>query len=146
AITIIGYQPLYRWLTLLMMNTGGSATPPVLMKTAITRARLTELLGQDYFDRQGRDNLFIVGMFSMLDAIFEMPIESVLEKLNLPEAVTEALLTRTGIYGPFLELVEACEGEDVERINALAESLALNSDRVNEAHLQALTWAEALAA
>lgn len=144
ALSILGYQQLYRWLTLLIVTSNEGATPPALMKTAITRGRLTELLGQDMVDRSERDNLFIVGIFSLLDAMLEMPMDKVLDKLTLPENIADALLTREGIYGPFLSLAEACESADMARINELAMSLTLEPAKVNEAHLQALAWVEEL--
>jgi EAL and modified HD-GYP domain-containing signal transduction protein len=144
ALSILGYQQLYRWLTLLIVTTNENATPPALMKTAITRGRLTELLGQDLVDRGERDNLFIVGIFSLLDAMLEMPMDQVLEKLTLPENIADALLRRDGIYGPFLALAEACESADIGRINELANALTIEPAKVNEAHLKALAWVEEL--
>lgn len=70
------------------------------MKTSITRGRLTELRGESYFDKHDRDNLFIVGTYSLLDAILNMPMEKVLEKIQSPNTVSEALLTHDGIYSP----------------------------------------------
>ncbi len=144
ALTILGRNQLYRWLTLLMVTAGENATPPALMKTSITRGRLTELLGEGYFEKSDRDNLFIVGVFSLLDAILKMKMEQVLEKIQLPEPVTEALLTREGIYGPFLQLTEACEDANSTRILELAEHLQMDAAKVNEAHIAALAWVETL--
>lgn len=144
ALSILGYQQLYRWLTLLIVTTNENATPPALMKTAITRGRLTELLGYTLVDRSERDNLFIVGIFSLLDAMLEMPMEKVLEKLTLPGNISDALLHRNGIYGPFLSLAEACESADINRIVELATALTLEPATVNEAHLKALAWVEEL--
>lgn len=144
ALSILGYQQLYRWLTLLIVTSNEGATPPALMKTAITRGRLTELLGQDMVDRSERDNLFIVGIFSLLDAMLEMPMDKVLDKLTLPENIADALLNRDGIYGPFLSLSEACESADMARIDELATALTIEPAKVNEAHLQALAWVEEL--
>jgi EAL and modified HD-GYP domain-containing signal transduction protein len=144
AMTILGRNQLTRWLTLLMVTAGENSTPPALMKTSITRGRLTELLGEGYFEKKDRDNLFIVGAFSLLDAILKMPIDQVLEKIQLSEPVAEALLNREGIYGPFLQLTEACEDSDDARILELAELLQLDSAKVNKCHLSALAWTEAL--
>jgi EAL and modified HD-GYP domain-containing signal transduction protein len=144
AITILGYDQLYRWLTLLMVTAGENSAPPALMKTAITRGRLTELLGAGYLSKKEREDLFIVGVFSLLDAMLEMPMDQALDKLNLPEAVTEALLHRSGVYGPFLQLAEACEGADVDRIRTLAESLIMDPELVNKCHIEALSWTEGL--
>lgn len=144
AIAILGYQQLYRWLTLLLVTAGQATTPHALLITAMTRGRLTELLGQDYMEPRDRDNLFVVGMFSLLDAILETPMESVLERLSMPVAVSDALLTRQGIYGPFLALTEACEEGDVGKIEGLAASLQLEPEKINRAHLAALAWAETM--
>ena len=144
ALTILGYNQLYRWLTLLMVTAGENSTPPALMKTSITRGRLTELLGESYFDKTERDNLFIIGVFSLLDAMLEMPMEQVLDKIQLPEAVNDALLNRTGPYGPFLQLTEACESAESARVTQLAESLQMDTDQVNNKHIAALAWVEEL--
>lgn len=144
ALAILGYQQLYRWLTLLLATAGNDSTPPALMKTAITRGRLTELLGQGYLEKSERDNLFIVGIFSMLDAMLEMPMADILEKLYLPEAICDALLTRQGMYGPFLSLAEACESSESGRIEELADSMAMDPESINKAHLEALAWVEQL--
>jgi EAL and modified HD-GYP domain-containing signal transduction protein len=144
AITILGYDQLYRWLTLLMVTAGDNSTPPALMRTAITRGRLTELLGAGYLNKNERDDLFIVGVFSLLDAMLEMPMEQALDKLSLTDAVTEALLHRTGVYGPFLQLAEATEGADINKIRQLAESLVMDPEAVNKCHIEALSWTEGL--
>jgi len=91
-----------------------------------------------------QDNLFITGVFSMLDALLETPMEQVLERITIPESVADALLSRSGIYGPILALAEACESGDASRIDTLAESLFLSPEQVNEAHLKALAWVEQL--
>lgn len=144
AVAILGYEQLYRWLTLLLVTAGSSSTSPALMKTAVTRGRLTELLGEGLLDKQERDNLFIVGVFSLLDAMLEMPIEQVLDKLLLPENISDALLHRDGMYGPFLKLAEACEQEDSDKIEELAGMLSIKPEKVNSAHLESLAWVEQL--
>lgn len=144
ALAILGYKQLYRWLTLLLATAGNDSTPPALMKTAITRGRLTELLGQDYLDKNERDNLFIVGIFSLLDAMLEMPMNEILEKLYLPEDICDALLTKQGMYGPFLALTIACEDADPGKIETIAASMAMEPEKVNKAHLEALAWVEQL--
>lgn len=145
AVTILGYQKLYRWLTLLLVTASSDAgTPPALMKTAVTRGRLVELLGQHLLDGTDRDNLFIVGVFSLLDVMLDMPMENILETLLLPDPVSEALLDRTGIYGPFLELTEACEDPDMADVPRLCEQLAISPEMLNRAHVSALAWVEEL--
>ncbi len=144
AVSILGYGPLNKWLTLLLATASPSPMAPVLSRTAVTRGRLCELLGACHLAKSEQDNLFITGVFSMLDALLETPMEQVLERITIPESVADALLSRSGIYGPILALAEACESGDASRIDTLAESLFLSPEQVNEAHLKALAWVEQL--
>lgn len=144
AVALLGYQQLYRWLTLLLVTSGDERTPPALMRTAITRGRLTELLGQGRLGTHEGDNLFIAGVFSLLDTLLDMPMEKILETLSLPKPICEALLLRQGPYSQYLALAEACETGDGERIAALSRQLALEPTHINHLHLDALGWVEKL--
>ena len=52
-------------------------------------------------------------------------------------------LRRGGVYGPFLSLAEACELHN-GHVGQIAESLLVDAHKVNEAHLQAISWAQNL--
>lgn len=144
AVTILGYSPLYRWLSLLLATASTSGNSPVLLETAIVRGRFAELLGQPFMSKTEAENLFVAGMFSLLDRLLGIPMEEVLSSIQLPEAVTEALISRSGIYGPYLALAEACELNSM-LVGSLAESLRINPVDVNKAHLSALVWAKNVA-
>jgi EAL and modified HD-GYP domain-containing signal transduction protein len=142
AVTILGYQNLGRWLALLLASAGSTPAAPALMREAIVRARLGELIGLDLFEPHDRDNLFIVGVFSLLPPILQVPMPALLDQLNLAESLSDALLNRAGLYGPVLRLVEAVEGRDADDIHALALSLNLSAEQLNAHHLEALSWAD----
>ena len=86
---------------------GNSA--PAVGTTAVVRGRLMELLTAELLPAEECDNAFVVGVFSMLDTMLGMPMAKVLESISLPEPVVNALLHRTGLFAPFLELALACE-------------------------------------
>jgi EAL and modified HD-GYP domain-containing signal transduction protein len=144
AVSILGMKPLYRWLSLLLVTAGSGPTSPTLARTAITRGRLCELLGKQCLARNEQDNLFIVGVFSLLPALLEITMEELLERVVIPESFADALLNRQGLYGPFLALAEAMESGELQRLEGLASSLMLTPDQASEAHLQALAWVEQL--
>ena len=144
AVTILGYQKLYRWLTLLLVTAGNENASPALMKTAVTRGRFVELIGQHFVEGHDRDNLFIVGVFSLLDVMLEMPMEQILDNLLLPDNVRDALIAKEGLYGPFLQLAEACEDPDLADVGPLCDSLGITAETLNKAHIAALAWVEEL--
>jgi len=143
AISLMGYAPLYRWLTLLLAGASESGYSPVLMETAVVRGRLTELLGLHALPKAEGENLFVAGMFSLLDRLLGLPMQEVLETIPLPPEVVRALMRREGMYGPYLALAEACELSS-NLVGALAGSLGLGPLEVNKAHLSALAWAQAV--
>jgi c-di-GMP-related signal transduction protein len=143
AVTMLGYAPLFRWLSVLLAVSNSKASPPFMTKKAILRGRFVELMGRGMLPGSDADNLFVVGMFSLIDRLLGVPMREVLGKVQLSEAVQQAILTREGAYGPFLALAESCE-EDGARAAGLAEALFMSADQVNAAHLSALAWAQDL--
>lgn len=141
AISMLGYAPMYRWLTLLLATASTSGYSPVLMETAVVRGRLTELLGVKALKRGEGENLFVAGMFSLLDRLLGLPMQEVLDTIQLPEEVMSALLNRGGMYGPYLALAEACELNS-NLVASLASGLDIDPVDVNKAHLSALAWAQ----
>ncbi|MGH8806342.1 MAG: EAL and HDOD domain-containing protein [Noviherbaspirillum sp.] len=143
AVTLLGYSPLYRWLALLLTTATTSGYSPVLMQAAVIRGRFVELLGHGFLPKNEAENLFVAGMFSLLDRLLGVPMEDVLEKIPLSEAVSQALLARQGIYGPFLALAEACE-LNLADVESMATSLCISANQVNQAQLSALAWVQGL--
>lgn len=144
ALSVVGLQALYRWLTLLLATSGDSDTLTITARTAVVRGRMCELLWAGRMDRIGQDELFITGVFSLLEALMEMPLSAILERTPLPQRLIDALLRRAGPYGPYLALAEASETGDFARIGACSQALALSTETVNSAQLQAMAWAEGL--
>ena len=131
-----------------MINAARKSATDALVTTAVIRGRLVELLGQHLFDASERDNLFIVGMFSLLDAIMRVPMDEIVSQIPLPESVSDALVQRQGPYGPFLQLVESLEKISESGSPADAEmlimSLSLTQAQVNRAQIEAMAWADSL--
>ncbi len=141
AMTMLGYGPLFRWLSLLLATSNAQASPPFLMKKAIMRGRFVELMGKGMLPAGEADNLFVVGMFSLIDQLLGVSMQEVLGKVQLSESVQQAILSREGVYGPFLALAEMCERDGAEAAR-LSEDLFLSAEQVNAAHMSAMAWAQ----
>ncbi|HRM92828.1 MAG TPA: HDOD domain-containing protein, partial [Alicycliphilus sp.] len=145
AVMILGLKKLFRWAALLLTTSRKDGTAPAVGQTAVVRGRLMELLAAELLPKEECDNAFVVGVFSMLDSMLNMPMERALESVALPDSVQQALLHNQGVFAPFLELTKACESGDDAAFARCAEALHLSNRQVNWAHLQALAWAESLA-
>lgn len=144
AVMILGFNKLFRWLTLLFATVRNGSVAPALARNAVTRGRMMELLAQKMMNSEASDDAFVIGIFSTLDVMLGVPMERALGSIQLPEPVTDALLHRNGQYGPLLKLVETCERADVLELEMLAMMLQLEADDVSGAHIQALAWVETL--
>lgn len=146
AVTILGYKNLARWLTLLLATAGTSDLAPAMLREAVVRGRFTELLGADLFEHDDRDNLFIVGVFSLLPPILQMPMKRLLEQVSLPGDINDALLRREGPYGPLLRLAMTLEDPSAQDVDTLAQQLQLPAVEVNRRHAEAIVWSHRLIA
>lgn len=147
ALVALGRQQLYRWLTLILFAGTTDVAPSALVTTAAVRGRMAELFGkelQDTGQRERLDQLFIVGMFSLLEALLNMPLERILHDLHLPEEVLAALTRREGVYGAILNLVESIETGDVDIVNQVSQELGISPATISKVYLEAMAWAASL--
>ncbi len=142
AVTILGYDKLNKWLSLLLVTSSKDATAPALMQASVARGRFMEIVARAFFDKSELDNLFITGAFSLLDVLVGTELAPVLEELHLPEPVVDALLRRDGVYADFLDLALACESDDVAALAEKADALGMEAIDVNRAHMEALSFAD----
>lgn len=143
ALMVLGWQKFYRWLTLLLFTSGETmGLDWAVMENALIRARLAELCARDALSADERDELFVAGMFSLLDVVLSMPMEDVLKQVSLPPLVGEVLLYQQGKYAPYLNLAISCEQSDNENVAALAQAVGLDIWRVNGFHIDAMLWVQ----
>jgi EAL and modified HD-GYP domain-containing signal transduction protein len=142
VITILGYHQLYRWLIMLLVTADQRAGRSVTGMNAIIRGRFMELLGKVHFGKPQADDLFVVGVFSLLDVLFDKPMEVLLEPLNIAATMREALVKRDGPYMPLLLLAEAIEKADEARIDTIHRGLCIDIETVYDTYADALAWAE----
>ena len=144
AVSILGYDALNKWLSLLLVTASRDPSAPALMQTAIARGRFMEEIGGSFFDAAERDNLFITGAFSLLHTLLGTSIQTLLEEMNLPPRVSEALLYGQGDFAPFLHLAQCCESFDPKALQAAVDQLHLGCEQVNRAQLVGLGFADSL--
>lgn len=94
AATMLGYIPLYQWLSLLLETTSAAGPSPGLPQAAIVQGRFVELLGLRLLSGSDADNLFMVGLFSLLDKMLGVSTHLVLRQISLPTVFAKALLYR----------------------------------------------------
>jgi c-di-GMP phosphodiesterase len=141
AIMMLGYQRLKRWLALLLATAGTDANMKPVMFAAVRRGLLMEELVRSSGDEEMRNEMFICGVFSLLDRMFKQPFAELLKTIPVPERVYQALVDHTGPYQPYFALVQAVENESMYDFRAAADTLMLSVSEINRSILSALTSA-----
>jgi c-di-GMP phosphodiesterase len=144
AIMMLGYKKLKRWLALLLATAGQDANLRPVMFAAVRRGLLMEELARSSGDEEMRSELFICGVFSLLDRMMGEPFDSLLKSIPVPERVYQALAEDAGPYWPYCQLIRAVEAESLFDIRDAAELLLMGQGEVNRALLHALAGASQL--
>src|SRR4051812_2324919 len=144
AIMMLGYQRLKRWLALLLATASKDVNQKPIMFAAVRRGLLMEELVRGTGDEELRGEMFICGVFSLLDRMFQQPFKELLGSLPVPQRVYEALVDNAGPYQPYVELVRAIENESLFDFREAAEKLMMSVSEINRAELRALMAASEL--
>lgn len=103
AFSLIGMDTIRGWLSMLLM-TNLNDKPEELTNIALIRAHMAEMLAKIY-KHPKPEVCYFVGLFSVLDALVDQPMEQVVQELHLSIPVTNALLYYEGVPGYILNMV-----------------------------------------
>jgi EAL and modified HD-GYP domain-containing signal transduction protein len=144
AVLVLGRAELYRWLSVQLMSAADARqATPALQETALARGRLLEAVAQARSDADPGAH-FTLGLLSMIEPLLQVPVAAAIEPLRLGGAAQEALLRRQGPWAERLELVEAIDAGDAQRVEELAAALGVG-ETLAELADQAWGWAAAVA-
>lgn len=150
ALDQLGRRQLQRWLQILLYTapSGRVELTSPLLQMATTRGKLLELMTQKVRpgDTASADRAFTVGIMSLADALFSVPMERILQNVEVADEVRDALLGRWGDFGVMLRVVELLESAGSGK--ALAHTLrrlGLTVKEIREIELKAFEWVQELA-
>jgi EAL and modified HD-GYP domain-containing signal transduction protein len=138
ALTLLGEREVRRWVRLVVTLTVAENRSSELVNTAMTRARFCELISPRV--QHGKSDLFLMGLLSMIDAILEIPMTTVLENISLDYETKAILLGGESKLRPLYQLMLSRESGDWKGTAQHARQLGLSESEVAEAYWQAMQW------
>lgn len=146
AIMILGRKQLQRWIQLLLYtaNQSDDSMSNALMQTAAARGKLMELVAttERPHDKNHQERAFMVGILSLLDVLLGIEMQQIVDKLGIPDDMSQALLARDGRLGQELKLIEANEKGEVIAIQSILTELGfLSLNELADIEIQAIGWA-----
>jgi EAL and modified HD-GYP domain-containing signal transduction protein len=133
-----------RFVILVLISELATKKPTELVRMAIVRAKMCQLLALDTALREKDDEFFLLGLFSLLDAMLDMAMDDICERLSLNDPLKNALISRTGPYSPYLNLAISYEKRDKAGCLAAIKELGLGTEKLHQMYLEAISFAESV--
>jgi len=140
AIMLLGLNKIKNWVNILAMSNLGDK-PHELSVSALTRARMCELIANQLTGTQKADGYFTVGLLSTLDAFMDAPMTTLLDSISLSKHINDAILKQMGNEGKVLEITTAYERGDWANIDwdYLSEN-NISAKQLAQIYLDTLAW------
>ncbi len=140
AIIYLGEREIRRFVTLVIVSELAADKPAELVRLSVIRARWCELMAENSQRTQETAEFFLLGLFSLIDAILDKPMAQMMERLPLSDEVKEALTGETGAHAPFLLAMLSYEkGQSKECLRHL-RSIRVDPAKVYDFYLEAVKF------
>ena len=144
ALTLLGIMLVKRWATMVAIANIGKGLPVEALVTCMVRGKFLEELGHKLGHVQRGDDLFFMGIFSLIDLFFSRPLEEILEEMPIKADIKAAILGDGGQFAELLSMVKVYEDGDWKPLLASASKLGVSEDHIAGLYFDALDWTQNL--
>ncbi|MDR0424011.1 MAG: HDOD domain-containing protein [Clostridiales Family XIII bacterium] len=140
AVVILGQSEVSKWVTTAVAKLLGADRPGEVTRLALIRAKFAEELAQCFGMKAEAQSMFLMGLFSVLDAILDMPLEEALKLVRVSDEIYSALSDCSGAYAEiyrFMLNYEAANWNSVSRVLIIRD---LKASDIYGAYVNALVW------
>ena len=141
AIVLLGILKVRKWASIIILQNIGEDKPDELVINSVVRATFGEALARKTVLQEQASNIYLMGMFSLIDAFLDRPLADVLAELPLTNEIKRALLGEDNQFRAFLDLILAYEKADWVNFSVYAQKLHIDESEVPNLYLQALASA-----
>lgn len=143
ALISLGIAEIKKFLSLLFTAQLSQDKPAELMRMSLTRARFAELLAEQHGDDENvTGRAFLTGMMSLLDAILDQDMSTVVERLPLAGEIKAALRDSEGLLADYVTLVKQYEHAQWKDARETTKKIGLDENKVPDAYHDAVQWAQ----
>jgi EAL and modified HD-GYP domain-containing signal transduction protein len=140
AVVMIGQTELRKWITTAVARLLGAEKPGEVTRLSLIRARFAEELAIKFGMEKESQSLFLMGLFSVLDAILDRPIDEALDMVHVSEDIREALVERTGRYSIVFQFILEYESANWNVVSRLLILNDLEAEDIYGAYINAMVW------
>lgn len=141
ALVLLGEESVRRWAALVTLSSLADQKPQELAIVSAVRARLCEDIGQRAGLNAWGLELFMMGMFSLIDAVLDLPMERALVGIPFSDDARNALLGTAGPLRDVLDTVVAYERGHWGEFDLNAKRLGVEGTQLPVLYQHAVEWA-----
>ncbi len=142
ALVYMGESEIRRFVSLVALSNLAKGKPDELIRAACIRGKFCELLAIEASAKVPSGELFTLGMFSLIDAVVDQPMEKVMTDLPLAENIKSALIHRKGELLGYLGLIEYYEKGAWELMSRICAALNIEEAKLPKLYQEACRWAD----
>lgn len=140
AAAMLGQRELKRWINTAATKELCVDRPSEIMRMSMIRARFAENLAPSFKLASQSSELFLMGLFSVLDVIIEKPMQQALDMVKVSKEIRQALLEKTGPFSPVYDFLLQYENASWQEVSRQMVVGGIDMDPVYEAYVEALRW------
>ena len=140
AAAMLGQKELRKWINTAVVNEMYADKPSEVTRLSLLRAKFAEFLAPVFGLREKTEELFLMGLFSVLDVILEKSMDDALEMVKVSSEIKEALISGSGRLSPVMNLMLQYENANWQEVSRLLLLAKIDVDLVNDAYKNSLRW------
>lgn len=140
AAAMLGQKELKRWINTAVVNQLCSDKPNEITRLSLLRAKFAENLAPAFELGGKASELFLTGLFSVLDIILDKPMEEALSLVKVSHDIEDALIRQSGIFAEPLYFIKQYEAGNWSEVSRLMILENLDTQTVYDAYIDALKW------
>ncbi len=141
ALVVLGDREVRKWACLIALGRLGEDKPQELLVTALIRAKFCELLAPLFSLSNRGEDLFFLGLFSLIDVMVSRPMGEVLEDIPISEDIKIALLGNHNLFLEILEIVVAYEKGEWATFSSIRDRVDISEETIPDLYIQSAEWA-----
>jgi c-di-GMP-related signal transduction protein len=140
ALTLLGEHAMRKWISLVSVAGLGDEVADGLLRLPLLRAMFCELIGKKIQMYQDTNELFLLGLLSVMDALLNMRMLDVLKEIPVDAEIKKALLGKPSRYRPIFEVVLDYESGTWEQLANSARRIGLHEEYLPDLYFQSVRW------
>ncbi|MCR5101325.1 MAG: HDOD domain-containing protein [Butyrivibrio sp.] len=140
AAAMLGQKEMRKWINTAITKELCADKPNEITRVSMQNAKFAQNLAEAYGLKIFEQELFLMGLFSVIDVILDKPMSEALEMIKLSDDIKNALLKGEGKYAPVLEMINKYEQASWQEVSRLLVLQNLDMEVVYDAYVNSLKW------